>query len=119
MKTVKKAPLESDFQDKFMRHVRRVRRCYVMKIRDTATVGIPDTLICCNGIMIAVELKRKMNLKEPATKLQLYTLKKIFRAGGVAMVVAPENFEEFMQLLRRIAEMPFAFNPPRPFWLAT
>lgn len=61
--------------------------------------GIPDLLICCNGYFLGVELKGKGGRP---SKLQLYNIDQIIKAGGIAMVLYPDNFDEFKKLIIEI-----------------
>lgn len=65
--------------------------------------GIPDLLICCNGHFLAVELKAP---KGKPSELQKYTIGKIKEAGGIAIVLYPDGFAEFKQLIAELAKTP-------------
>lgn len=54
--------------------------------------GTPDLIICFKGHFIAVEVKA---VDGKATPLQMYTLKKISSAGGTAILLFPDEFDEF------------------------
>ena len=56
---------------------------WVYKTADRWKAGIPDILACNEGRFFAAELKVGKNT---ATKLQLYVLKQIKRAGGCSAV---------------------------------
>ena len=58
--------------------------------------GIPDLLICCNGRFIAVEVKAENGV---VAELQKWNIKNIQKAGGIAMVLYPSQFEEFKKLI--------------------
>lgn len=55
-------------------------------------VGIPDILACVNGKFLAIEVKNEIGKTSP---LQDYHIEQITKAGGVAMVVRPQNFDLF------------------------
>ena len=61
--------------------------------------GIPDLLICCNGRFVAVEVKAKTG--EPSM-LQLVTLKRITESCGVAVLLYPDDFDRFKDMIRAI-----------------
>ena len=61
--------------------------------------GIPDLLICCNGRFIGCEVKAKNG---KPSELQIYNIKKIQEAGGIAMVLYPNQFDEFKDLIRKL-----------------
>jgi VRR-NUC domain. len=58
--------------------------------------GIPDLLCCVNGHFVAVELKSENG---EAKALQLWTLDKIDQAGGYAILLFPDKFDEFCKLI--------------------
>lgn len=61
--------------------------------------GIPDILACVNGIFLGIEVKAATG---KPSELQLYTLDEIKKAGGVAFVLYPKDFEKFKSLVRTI-----------------
>lgn len=63
--------------------------------------GIPDLLVCCMGVFVAVELKAKNGKPE---ELQLYALRKIDEADGFGILLYPEDFEAFKSLIRGIKQ---------------
>ena len=65
--------------------------------------GIPDLLICCNGRFIAVEVKGPGGR---ATDLQRYTLDQINNAGGLGLILYPNSFDQFKQLVKQINDLP-------------
>ena len=58
--------------------------------------GIPDLLVCCNGYFLGVELKGPTGRP---SELQLWNIEQIKKAGGIAMVLYPKDFEEFKELI--------------------
>lgn len=58
--------------------------------------GIPDLLICCNGYFIGAELKAE---KGTPSELQIKELLKIQRAGGIGILVYPEDELTFRTLI--------------------
>lgn len=62
--------------------------------------GVPDLLICCNGYFLGVELKGP---KGKPSELQLWNIKQIQKAGGIAMVLYPDDFEKFKALIYNLA----------------
>lgn len=63
--------------------------------------GVPDLFLCCNGRFIAVELKAPDGKPSP---LQLYTIEEIKKAGGIALVLYPTDFEEFKAMIMDLAK---------------
>lgn len=58
--------------------------------------GVPDLLICCNGYFLGVELKGPTG---KPSELQLWNIEQIKKAGGIAMVLYPKDFEAFKKLI--------------------
>lgn len=61
--------------------------------------GVPDLLICCNGHFIAAELKAD---KGKPSELQIVALTKIQKAGGIGVLVFPEDEITFRQLIMEL-----------------
>lgn len=59
--------------------------------------GVPDLLCCVNGKFLAIEVKGDGG--EPS-ELQLHEIEEIKKAGGVALVSYPDDFEELKELIR-------------------
>lgn len=60
--------------------------CWVVKTIKSNRKGIPDLIICLNGIFVAIELKKEGLGWKDATPLQLLELNKIVKAGGFSLV---------------------------------
>lgn len=58
--------------------------------------GVPDLLICCNGYFLGVELKAE---RGKPSKLQLWNIDEIRKAGGIAIVLYPDQFKAFQDLV--------------------
>ena len=58
--------------------------------------GIPDILICDNGIFIAIEVKAQNG---KPTLIQLITLEKIRKAGGYGILLYPQDFKSFQTFM--------------------
>lgn len=61
--------------------------------------GVPDLLVCCNGVFMAVELKAP---RGKPSDLQLRTLRRIQASGGLAVLLYPRDLEMFKGLIRAI-----------------
>lgn len=97
----KKPPLES----KVVKHILeqlRPRGGFWIKIHGSPfqIAGIPDILGCYEGRFIAFEVKRD-SMGRP-TKLQVFQMNQIRRAGGVARLIW--TAEQALELLDRIDE---------------
>lgn len=57
--------------------------------------GIPDILVCLNGCFLAIETKAPNGKPTP---LQLRSIRKIREAGGIAIVLYPDDYDLFVKL---------------------
>lgn len=73
--------------------------CYFVKHFANAFTksGIPDLLVCCNGYFVGVEIKATNGKPSP---LQIHNLKQIEEAGGYAVLLYPQDFEEFKKIIK-------------------
>lgn len=70
--------------------------CWVLKTWSNGVQrsGVPDLLVCCNGYFVGVELKAPNG---KPSELQLWNVDKIREAGGIAIVLYPDQFEAFKE----------------------
>ena len=61
--------------------------------------GLPDLLVCCDGVFLGVELKAA---KGKPSDLQLKQLHRIRDSGGLAILLFPKDLELFKNLIRGI-----------------
>lgn len=59
--------------------------------------GIPDILVCCKGRFIAVEVKAPNG---KPSDLQIYNLRQIDGAGGLAILLYPKDYDLFKKLVK-------------------
>ena len=73
--------------------------CWILKTWSNGIQreGIPDLLVCCNGYFLGVELKAENGKPRP---LQLFEIREIREAKGIGIVLYPEQFEDFKQLIK-------------------
>jgi|TARA_R100000742_G_C4276918_1_gene98340 pantothenate kinase len=83
---------ETIFKEKVLEELREMKNSYWIKIQQLSIRGIPDIIGVVNGRFVALELKKSH--QEKADKLQEYVLEEVDKAGGIALVTNPENFEE-------------------------
>ena len=57
--------------------------------------GVPDLLICCNGVFLGVELKAS---RGKPSDLQMVELHRIRDSGGLAVLLYPESENIFRNL---------------------
>ena len=64
--------------------------------------GVPDLLVCVDGCFIGLELKAPTG---KASELQKAHLKQIDAAGGLGVLLYPDDFDRFKNLVRAVKEM--------------
>ena len=74
------------------------------KIQQVGKVGTPDILACLKGRFIALELKSTE--AEVPSRAQILKLRKIKKAGGISLLVTPENWPSLRKELAMIASLP-------------
>lgn len=73
---------EQTIQSKIIKHLEG-KGAYVVKVTSANKAGVPDVLACLDGKFIGVEVKNETGRP---TELQLYNIRRIISAGGVAGV---------------------------------
>ena len=93
---------EKSFENKVKQFLKD-QGCWVLKTWSNGIQreGIPDLLICCNGYFLGVELKAENG---KPSNLQLWNIEEIRKAGGVGIVLYPDQFEEFKDLIETAIE---------------
>jgi hypothetical protein len=61
--------------------------------------GIPDLLMCANGFFLAVELKSSAGTP---TELQKKNIRMVNNGGGIGLVLYPEGFEKFKNIVKGV-----------------
>lgn len=69
--------------------------------------GIPDILICANGVFIGCELKAS---KGRPSALQVHNINAINQSGGFGIILYPEKFDMFKDLI----ELALRNDPMKP-----
>jgi len=93
---------ETLFKEKIRPQLDALKNSWWVKTQMRSIRGIPDLLGCVNGYFIALELKTDDKRSELAP-LQGYILRKITKAGGIALEVTPETWDDTYQILRILA----------------
>lgn len=95
---------EANFQKKIIKYLESID-AYVFKHNASAIskAGVPDIICCYKGLFIGVEVK-KDNKSKP-TELQKYNLNKINKCGGVGIVLRPNKFELFKELIKELEKI--------------
>ena len=88
---------EGKVKDKIKAILKRRNVYYAMPIgTGYGNSGVPDFLVCANGVFIGVEAKAGKN---KPTALQEEHMRRIRSAGGVAMVVNEDNINELRKVI--------------------
>lgn len=93
---------EKNFENKVKRFLEE-EGCYFIKTHgDRFTKkGTPDLLICCNGFFVGCELKASNG---KPSELQLYHVDSIKKAGGIATILYPKDFDQFKRIVWKLKE---------------
>ena len=89
---------ETKFKEKIIARLKTFRNVWFVKIQQIAIRGIPDLILCVDGMFMAVELKARNKAK--IDPLQEKTIKDISKARGVAMIISPENRETLFDYIK-------------------
>ena len=89
---------EKHFENKVKKFLKD-QGCWVLKTWSNGVQrsGIPDLLVCCNGYFLGVEIKAENG---KPSELQLWNIEKIRKSGGIALVLYPNQFEQFKEYIR-------------------
>jgi Holliday junction resolvase len=106
---------EKDFEKQVKEYLKE-SGCWFLKTWSNGVQreGVPDLLVCCNGYFLGVELKAANG---HPSELQLKNIQWIRKAYGIAIVLYPNQFEEFKELIHDMNEMMHytAFNKQKRF----
>ena len=91
---------EKEFEQKVKAYLKE-QGCWVLKTWSNGIQreGVPDLLVCCNGFFLGVESKAPNG---KPSELQLWNVDKIRNANGVAIVLYPDQFEQFKTLVEAL-----------------
>lgn len=88
---------EKSFENKIKRYLTEQKCYYVKYFANRMTkVGVPDILASVSGQFVGIEVKSTTGTP---SDLQIYNIKKIHDSGGFGVVVSPEQFEEFQNMI--------------------
>lgn len=93
---------EKDFETKVKNYL-TANHCWWLKTWSNGIQreGVPDLLVCCNRYFLAIELKAD---KGHASPLQKREINQIRTAGGIAIVLYPDQFDLFTQYIQDLKE---------------
>lgn len=88
---------EKQFENKIKKYLDSVGAYYIKYFANSFTkAGIPDLICNVNGYFVAIEVKASNG---KPSELQLYNRDKIREAGGISIILYPDQFEEFKNLV--------------------
>ena len=88
---------EKNFENK-IKNFLKAQNCWFVKYfanRNTKS-GVPDILACVNGYFVAIEVKGENGKPTP---LQVWNRDKIREAGGISVILYPDQFLRFKLLV--------------------
>ena len=95
---------EKSFENKIKKYLES-RGCWFVKYfanRMTKS-GVPDILACVNGRFVGIEVKATNG---HPSDLQLWNRDKIRDAGGIAIIIYPEQWDDFVDLINELVVDP-------------
>jgi hypothetical protein len=89
---------EKQFEQKVKQFLKE-QQCWVLKTWSNGVQreGVPDLLACVDGYFVAIELKAE---KGKPSELQLWNIEQIRKAEGIAIVLYPDQFEQFQHMIK-------------------
>lgn len=93
---------ETVFRNRIRPLLRALPNTIIFGIQQVAIRGVPDYLLCINGLFVALELKK--DFKSKPSPLQEYTLEQIEKSNGISFVVYPENWNNIYSRLKHLSE---------------
>ncbi|MFI3236786.1 MAG: VRR-NUC domain-containing protein [Lachnospiraceae bacterium] len=89
---------EKNFENKIKDYLKK-NNCWFIKYWGGAAFtksGIPDILVCCKGRFMGIEVKGATGTP---SDLQIYNLRQIDKAGGLAILIFPKDYQLLQQLI--------------------
>lgn len=89
---------EKSFENQVKKFLKE-QGCWVLKTWSNGIQreGIPDLLVCWKGYFLGIELKAENGR---VSELQQWNIDQIVQAGGIGMVLYPEDFEAFKEFIK-------------------
>lgn len=91
---------EKNFENKIKKFLKE-NGCWFVKYfanRNTRA-GVPDLLACVNGYFVAIEVKAENG---KPSDLQLWNVEQIQKSKGFAVVLYPDQFNDFVRLVNHL-----------------
>lgn len=93
---------EKRFENKVKEYLKS-KGCWFVKFfaNNFTKAGVPDLIVCVNGHFLAVEVKSS---KGKPSALQLCNIEEIRKAGGTAIVLYPDQFDDFKEIVEKLCK---------------
>ena len=91
---------EKQFETKIKKYLKD-KGCWYFKVWGGGfqKAGIPDLICCINGHFVAIEVKGPNG---KPTELQKWNLRKIKESKGIGVILYPEDWEDFKDLVNNL-----------------
>lgn len=96
---------EKTFENKIKDYLKAYNYWHVKFFANMYTkVGVPDILACINGCFVGIEVKA---LNGRPSELQKYNVELINQCGGYAVILYPNQFNDFVYMVQCIRNRDF------------
>lgn len=86
---------ETKFKKKVLEDLKTLKNAWFFKANEVSVRGIPDVILCLNGLFVAIELKK--DSLETADPLQTYNGEKIVQKGkGIFYLASPDTWHDVL-----------------------
>ena len=90
---------EKVFENKIKAYLKSIGAYFIKTHGDRfSRVGTPDIIACINGHFVAVEVKATNG---KASELQKYHINQIKESGGFAVILYPDEFDDFKKTIQK------------------
>lgn len=91
---------EKNFENRIKAYLKSKGAYFIKTHGDRfSRVGTPDIIACVNGYFVAVEVKATNGRP---SELQKYHIQQIKDAGGIGVILYPDDFEDFKKIIQRL-----------------
>lgn len=92
---------EKNFENKIKHHLTEIGAWFIKYWAgaEYTKSGIPDILACLNGIFLGIEVKAASG---KPSDLQIVNIREIRKAGGIAIILYPYDYDTFIDLCESI-----------------
>jgi hypothetical protein len=91
---------EKNFENRLKKYLED-EGCWFVKFFANAFTksGVPDILCSCNGYFVGIEVKAPTG---KPSELQKWNIRKIEESGGIGIVLYPDQFSDFKELIQAL-----------------